>query len=124
MYCLAVVSESIFIFAVSHFDDISRDTTETFLYFRKQNRIMEEAVEKMDSYLAGDTNARIDCDDEGEMYRLFHTVNSLVAVLNAHAEKESRSKGFLKNTISDISHQLKTPLAALNVYNGLGSRRM
>lgn len=90
-----------------------------FLYFRKQNRIMEEAVEKMDSYLAGDTNARIDCDDEGEMYRLFHTVNSLVAVLNAHAEKESRSKGFLKNTISDISHQLKTPLAALNVYNGL-----
>lgn len=90
-----------------------------FLYFRKQDRIMEEAVEKMDSYLTGDTNARIDCDDEGEMYRLFHTVNSLAAVLNAHAEKESRSKGFLKNTIFDISHQLKTPLAALNVYNGL-----
>ena len=35
--------------------------------------------------------------------------------MNAHAEKESRSKSFLKNTISDISHQLKTPLAALNV---------
>lgn len=90
-----------------------------FLYFRKQNRIMEDAVMKMNSYLAGDSSARIDCDDEGEMYRLFHTVNSLAAVLNAHAEKESRSKGFLKNTISDISHQLKTPLAALNVYNGL-----
>lgn len=25
----------------------------------------------------------------------------------------------MKNTISDISHQLKTPLAALNIYNGL-----
>lgn len=25
----------------------------------------------------------------------------------------------LKNTISDISHQLKTPLAALNIYNGI-----
>lgn len=25
----------------------------------------------------------------------------------------------MKNTIADISHQLKTPLAALNIYNGL-----
>ena len=34
-------------------------------------------------------------------------------------EKGNREKEFLKNTISDISHQLKTPLAALNIYNGL-----
>ena len=50
---------------------------------------------------------------------MFHTVNSLAAVLNAHADNELREKEFLKNTISDISHQLKTPLAALNIYNGL-----
>ena len=43
----------------------------------------------------------------------------MAAVLNAHATKEMRQKEFLKNTISDISHQLKTPLAALNIYNGL-----
>ena len=40
-------------------------------------------------------------------------------MLNAHADNELREKEFLKNTISDISHQLKTPLAALNIYNGL-----
>lgn len=40
-------------------------------------------------------------------------------VLNAHADNELREKEFLKSTISDISHQLKTPLAALNIYNGL-----
>ena len=90
-----------------------------FWYFNRQNRIMEQAVSRINEYLAGDVNARIECDDEGELYRLFHTVNSLAAVLNAHASNELREKEFLKNTISDISHQLKTPLAALNIYNGL-----
>ena len=88
-------------------------------YFKKQNQVMEQAVSQINAYLDGDHNARIECDDEGELYRLFHTVNSLEAVLNAHADNELREKEFLKNTISDISHQLKTPLAALNIYNGL-----
>ena len=88
-------------------------------YFKKQNQVMEQAVSQLQAYLDGDHNARIECDDEGELYRLFHTVNSLAAVLNAHADNELREKEFLKNTISDISHQLKTPLAALNIYNGL-----
>jgi len=88
-------------------------------YFKKQNQVMEQAVSQINAYLDGDHNARIECDDEGELYRLFHTINSLAAVLNAHADNELREKEFLKNTISDISHQLKTPLAALNIYNGL-----
>lgn len=90
-----------------------------FGYFARQNRLMEQAVVQINEYLAGNTDARIECDDEGEVYRLFHAVNSLAAVLNAHADNEVREKQFLKNTISDISHQLKTPLAALNIYNGL-----
>lgn len=88
-------------------------------YFKKQNKIMEQAVSQINVYLDGDSNARIECDSEGELYRLFHSVNSLAAVLNAHADNELREKEFLKNMISDISHQLKTPLAALNIYNGL-----
>ena len=90
-----------------------------YSYFKKQNQVMEQAVSQLHAYLDGDHNARIECDEEGELYRLFHTVNSLAAVLNAHADNELRKKEFLKNTISDISHQLKTPLAALNIYNGL-----
>ena len=93
--------------------------TVCFLYFRRQNRMLEDAVSQINAYLAGNTNARIECDEEGEVYRLFHSVNSLAAVLNAHAVNEAGEKEFLKNTISDISHQLKTPLAALNIYNGL-----
>lgn len=88
-------------------------------YFKEQNEVMETAVSQIKEYISGNHEARIDCDEEGEVYRLFHEVNSLVTILNAHVEQERRSKQFLKNTISDISHQLKTPLAALNIYNGL-----
>lgn len=91
----------------------------TYLYFKEQNSIMENAVEQIKEYISGNQNARIKCDDEGELYRLFHEVNSLVSILNAHAENEEKAKKFLKDTISDISHQLKTPLAALSVYNGI-----
>ncbi len=90
-----------------------------YWYFKKQNKIMENAIMQIKNYISGDQNARIECDDEGELYRLFHEVNSLVSILNAHAENEGNAKRFLKGTISDISHQLKTPLAALNVYNGI-----
>ena len=90
-----------------------------FRYFSEQNKIMEDAVSVIHAYLNGDENARIACYDEGEMYKLFHSVNTLATVLNAHAQNEKDAKEFLKSTISDISHQLKTPLAALNIYNGL-----
>lgn len=93
--------------------------TVCMFYFRRQNSVMEEAVSVIRAYLDGDEDARIECAEEGELYRLFHAINSLAAVLSAHADNEQREKEFLKQTISDISHQLKTPLAALNIYNGL-----
>lgn len=88
-------------------------------YFKEQNRTIETAVAEIMAYISGNTDARIECNEEGELFRLFHEVNSLVSILNAHAEHESKSKEFLKDTIADISHQLKTPLAALNIYNGI-----
>lgn len=89
------------------------------LYFRKQNKIMEESISQINLYLSGNTDIRIDCDKEGSLYKLFHAVNTLATALNAHAVKEQKLKEFLKGTISDISHQLKTPLTALTIYNGL-----
>ena len=80
---------------------------------------MEEAVYKIREYMSGNRSARIQCDEDGEIYRLFYEVNTLVSALNAHAENEKSEKIFMKDTISNISHQLKTPIAALNIYNGL-----
>lgn len=90
-----------------------------YQYFQEQNRALEDAVAQIKNYSDGGQNARLECDEEGELYRLFHEVNALIAILNAHAENERKTKAFLKDIISDISHQLKTPLAALNIYNGI-----
>lgn len=106
LYCLALLAFVAALYAM-------------YRYFAAQNRMMEAAQSQITAYIAGDQTARIACDEEGELYALFHEVNALVSILNAQAENEARSKAFLKNTIADISHQLKTPLAALNIYNGI-----
>lgn len=90
-----------------------------YRYFKMQDKILEEAESKIEAFLAGDIDARIANDEEGELYKLFWSINNMSAVLTSKVAKENNEKVFLKNTISDISHQLKTPLAALNIYNGI-----
>lgn len=90
-----------------------------YIYLKAQNKIIADASAKITQYISGNQNVRIECDEEGELNKLFHKINSLASTLNAHAENELKSKEFLKDTISDISHQLKTPLTALNIYNGI-----
>ena len=90
-----------------------------YRYFSNQDKIINNAIKQIQDYINGNQNARIDCNYEGSIYKLFHEINSIVSILNANAKNEEKSKVFLKNTISDISHQLKTPIASLNIYNGI-----
>ncbi|MCI8441188.1 MAG: HAMP domain-containing histidine kinase [Provencibacterium sp.] len=86
---------------------------------RQQERKMEEAAARIREYLLDRRRGGMECNEEGAMYHLFHELNSLVAIADAHADSERQGREFLQNTISDISHQLKTPIAALNLYNGI-----
>lgn len=90
-----------------------------YKYLKKEYEIEEEAEKKIKDFIDGNMESRIFCDKDGQIYNLLHSVNMLAAILNSRAVNETKEKDFLRNTISDISHQLKTPLAALNVYNGL-----
>lgn len=70
--------------------------------------VMSYAEEKFEQHLPeGET---------GAIYKLFGRVEQLALSLQAKGEAEHRAKEFLRDMISDISHQLKTPLAALNMY--------
>lgn len=89
------------------------------LYFNalNRNRRLEAAAGKLRSFIDGDASARLEDCGEGSLSGLFFFVNMMATSLTAHIEKEQKNKEFLKDTISDISHQLKTPLAALSMYN-------
>ena len=88
-----------------------------FQYFKRQQNTIEKADTVIKAFMAGDTNIRIDSDEEGSLFKLFASINAMATSLNSHIETEKSTKDFLKNMISDISHQLKTPLAALKMYN-------
>ncbi|WP_332934073.1 HAMP domain-containing sensor histidine kinase [Clostridioides difficile] len=85
-------------------------------FFRQQNKI-EEASYKIDSFMNGNINVRLNTYEEGSLSKLFASIDAMSTSLNTHILKEKQNKEFLKNTISDISHQLKTPLTALMMYN-------
>lgn len=53
---------------------------------------------------------------EGAVGILYTNFYKMVAVLRESRDREMNEKIFLRDIISDISHQLKTPLASLNVF--------
>ena len=82
-----------------------------------RDRQFESADEMLRHFMDGDSSIRLTDCDEGNLYKLFTTINTMMTSLTVHIEKEKQNRRSLKNTISDISHQLKTPLAALLLYN-------
>ena len=88
-------------------------------YLQMRDQKLEDAALRIAEYILDRRKGGIECDEEGAMYHLFHEVNSLVTIADAHADSERQAREFLRDTISDISHQLKTPIAALNIYNGI-----
>lgn len=86
----------------------------SFLQIR--NNLYRQSGKIIDNYINNDYSCHLPQDSEGELFRLFASVEQLATMLKAKSETEHKTKEFLKSTISDISHQLKTPLAALMMY--------
>lgn len=92
------------------------------LYFKAQKEKIDQATQALQNFMQGDLNSRLDSNEEGEMAKFFEEINHMVLSLHSHIEREKHQKEFLKETISDISHQLKTPLAAIRMYNEIMKR--
>ena len=88
-----------------------------FLYLRRQHKAYSNAENTIRQFLDGNTTSRIECSQAGDWYSLFHAINEMATILSAHAENQRQTKEFLQDIISDVSHQIKTPLSALKMYH-------
>ena len=85
-------------------------------FFSDREKVYAEAEKMVRKFTEGDFSGNLSYLEEGRLHQLFGSVDHLAKALAAQGEMTGRAKAFLKDTISDISHQMKTPLAALEMY--------
>lgn len=88
----------------------------TMLFLYRRERLYRESENIIKDYIDGNYTVHLPQSNEGTIYQLLSSVDQLATMLQAKNDTEQKTKEFLKNTISDISHQLKTPLSALMMY--------
>lgn len=106
-FCLYIVlfAGIVYLFSIIEFKNV----------FNRINTISSAA----DEIIKGNYNVEISDFCEGDMYILGHQFNEMTKIIKNNIDVLKKEKTFLKNIISDISHQLKTPLSSLIMFNEL-----
>lgn len=88
----------------------------TVFFLERRERIYQKAAMVIARFAEGDFSGHLEKNREGTLYQVFGAAEELAMALQTRGESADLAKEALKDTISDISHQLKTPLAALFMY--------
>lgn len=87
----------------------------TLWFYRKNRKILKELALDMDKLLHGDYHVRFQKYEEGETAVVANELAKITDTLQSQAEKLKNEKKYLADSIADISHQIRTPLTALNL---------
>lgn len=84
-------------------------------YLIIKDKKIEEITEYIKRVQKKDYSLKIKDNTEGELSDLRNELYKITVMLKEQAEQLSKDKKQLENSISDISHQLKTPLTSISV---------
>lgn len=73
----------------------------------------------IENIINNDYKIKNDFKEEGIFNRIYSDLNKLSRSLNLKVRNLDKEKESIKELVTDISHQLKTPLASLKLYNTL-----
>lgn len=85
-------------------------------YFYNKVRIFTSAIKKI---IEGDFSVSICEEKEGDISKLSSSLSSIKNIIRNNLGRLNSEKQFLVELLSDISHQLKTPLSSLILYNDI-----
>ena len=89
------------------------------LYTKKRYKEIEQLSEYLRTISSGDYSMDVRDNVEGELSILKNEIYKVTLILSKHGEYERREKKQLADSLSDISHQLKTPLTSMLVMTDL-----
>lgn len=104
---LIFLSMAIVLFTLNYFQYI--------IFYKKIRRLTIGAKKVVD----GEYDIAINENKEGDFSKLANSFNSMKEIIRNNLNDLRKEKQFLVNLLSDISHQLKTPLSSMIVYNDI-----
>lgn len=81
----------------------------------KRYRRLEKMASDADRILHGERDLDLEQYREGELSILANELQKMLLRLTEQSDRLQREKGYLRDSLADISHQLKTPLTSLNL---------
>ncbi|MDD3392389.1 MAG: HAMP domain-containing sensor histidine kinase [Bacilli bacterium] len=93
-----------------------------YFYMKKNSKKIKQINEYMYQVLNGNYTLDIREYEEGEISILKNDIYKITTILKEQTEKSDDDKKHLESVLSDISHQLKTPLTSMYVINDLLSK--